>query len=57
VTGSQRGDARVPGSCMQRAHERALPELPRERVLAPAGADDEDIHQGASLNPPEDAAE
>jgi hypothetical protein len=57
VTGSQRGDARVPGSCMQRAHERALPELPRERVLAPAGADDEDVHQGASLNPPEDAAE
>src|SRR5207244_3300403 len=39
------GDAGVAGRAVERADARALPELPHERVLAPAAADDEDAHQ------------
>src|SRR3989454_586611 len=39
------GDAGVAGRAVERADAGALPELPHERVLAPAAADDEDTHQ------------
>src|SRR5882724_10617837 len=39
------GDAGVAGRTVERADAGALPELPHERVLAPAAADDEHAHQ------------
>src|SRR5439155_10171382 len=37
-------DAGVAGRAVERREPRALPELPAERVLAPAAADHEDPH-------------
>ena len=34
----------LPGATNTLRHARALRELPRQRVLAAAGADDEDVH-------------
>ena len=48
VAGAEAGDARVAGGGVQVAEPRALGDLPRERVLAPARADDEDVHAGES---------
>src|SRR5437016_6036083 len=39
------GDAGVAGRAVERGDARALPELPHERVLAPAGGDDGDAQQ------------
>ena len=48
MAGAERGDAGVPGRRVQLAEPRALRELPRERVLAAAGADEEHVHGGES---------
>ena len=48
VTGSQRGDPGISRRGMQLAEVGAVPDSPRERVFAPAAADDENVH-AASL--------
>jgi hypothetical protein len=44
MAAAERGDARVPGGGVELFEIRRLPELPRERVLAPTGADQEYLH-------------
>ena len=46
VAAAERRDARVARRGVQLVEPRALRELPGERVLAPARADDEDVHAG-----------
>ena len=45
------GNARVPG-CRVQLEFRALGELPGERVLSPAGADEQDLHGRAIASSP-----
>src|SRR5262245_32307665 len=40
------GDASVARCAIELVHQRARRDLPRQRVFAPAGAEDEDVHAG-----------
>ena len=48
VAGAEPGDAWVAGSGVEVAEPLALGDIPRERMLATAGADDEDVLAGES---------
>ena len=48
MTGAEPGDSGVAGGGVEVAERRALGDLPRQRVLTTARADDEDVHAGES---------
>ena len=52
VAGAERGDARISRGRVELAEPSALRELPGERVLSAAAADDEDVHEASLIGPP-----
>jgi len=52
VARAQLGDARVSGRRVELAEKWTLRDLPRERVLPPAAADDEDVHAASLIGRP-----